>query len=177
MKKGILVLFSLVLISSVFAFTTGDMMVGGQVGFSSEKFNSDAEATNSIEIMPQFGYFVMDNVCVDGILSFNNWSQDKDSGTDFGIGVGGRYFYNQIYGGLALEYTSSSEENNGVKSDHTGMYASLKAGYLYPLTSNVFVDMGFRYKMGLGDYGGDWKGSNEYSNFGIKAGLQVVLGN
>ncbi|MCB5278007.1 MAG: hypothetical protein LHW59_00595 [Candidatus Cloacimonetes bacterium] len=177
MKKGILVLFSLVLISSVFAFTTGDMMVGGQVGFSSEKINSDAEATNSIEIMPQFGYFVMDNVCVDGILSFNNWSQDKVSGTDFGIGVGGRYFYNQIYGGLALEYTSSSEDYDGDKSDHTGMYASLKAGYLYPLTSNVFVDMGVRYKMGLGDYGGDWKGSNEYSNFGIKAGLQVVLGN
>jgi hypothetical protein len=55
------------------------------------------------------------------------------------------------------------------------MYLVPKLGYMMPLAENVFVDLGLKYQMGFGDYGGDGSGSNEQSVLHLGVGLQVFL--
>ncbi len=200
MKKGLLVLLSLLVVTCMFAFEQGTINPGGVVSFSSYKpatTPTDKESsTTNITFAPQVGYFVIDNVSVDLLLSYQSNSQgksdynSKNSGSRLGIGVGGRYFYQNFYGGLGLTYASSSSKwtssSTGLVSEsgYSGTYIGLKAGYLVPVVENVFVDLGMKYDMGFGSYGGknydvagmpdDYKKNNE-SNISIGAGLQIYF--
>lgn len=167
MKKGILVLVSLLFVVAAFAFDQGTINLGGSAAFESVKAHKDADAITVFYLNPIVGYFVMDNVSAD--LNLNIMSYDGD--TDLGIGIGGRYFYNNFYGGLQLDYMSQAWGSSTV----TSMYLVPKLGYMMPLAENVFVDLGLKYKMGFGDYGGDGSGSNEYSQVHFGVGLQVFL--
>ena len=167
MKKGLLILVSLLFVVAAFAFDQGTINLGGSAAFESQKANSDADAITVFYLNPIVGYFVMDNLSVD--MNLNIMSYDGD--TDLGIGIGGRYFYNNFYGGLQLDYMSQAWGSSTV----TSMYLVPKLGYMMPLAENVFVDLGLKYKMGFGDYGGDGEGSNEESNLHLGVGLQVFL--
>lgn len=177
MKKGLLILFTLLVVSSVFAIAKGSMMVGGQAGFTISKSNSDADPLTTILIAPELGYFLIDNMCADVILSIESHSQNDDSDTNLGLGIGGRYFYNNLYAGLDVRYESwTSDYSARSKYSVSSMYGTLKAGYLLPVTPSVFADLRGHYTMGLGDYGSDGSGANERSEFGVTAGFQILLG-
>ncbi|MDD3562125.1 MAG: hypothetical protein PHR32_00430 [Candidatus Cloacimonetes bacterium] len=167
MKKGILILVSLLFVVAAFAFDQGTINLGGTVAFESVKANSDADAITVFTVNPIVGYFVMDNISADLNLALVSYDGDLD----FGIGIGARYFYNNFYGGLEFDYVSETWGDDTVSS----MYLVPKLGYMMPLAENVFVDMGLKYKMGFGDYGGDGSGSNEYSQVHFGVGLQVFL--
>jgi hypothetical protein len=179
MKRGLLILFSLLLVSTVFAFNQGAMLVGGQAGLNISKANSDDDALTTITLAPEFGYFVINNLCVDAILAFGSQSKDEYSMSAIGIGLGGRYFFDKLYAGLDLQYQSETRDYDEFSGKFTvsSMYGTLKTGYLIPLTPSAFVDLRGNYRMGLGDYGADGSGKNESSDFGFTAGLQVLFGN
>lgn len=179
MKKGLLILLALLVVSSVFAFTKGTINPGGSVSFSSYKSFSDDEAMTTIAFMPQLGYFVVDNVAVDLLLNYTSMSYDEESGSTLGFGVGGRYFYSilpgKLYGGLGLLYNSDAYDDGVFDASVSSTFLNLKAGYLFPIAENVFIDFGAKYDMGFGSYGGDGSGDNEQSQLGINAGLQIFL--
>lgn len=175
MKKGILILVLLLFVMAAFAFDQGTINLGGTAVFESKKETSDDDAITVFTVNPIVGYFVMDNLSADVNLAVVS----NDGNLDFGIGVGARYFYSNFYGGLEFDYLSeyyayppASGLKDGTK---TSMYLVPKLGYMMPLAENVFVDMGLKYKMGFGDYGGDRSGSNEYSQIQFGVGLQVFL--
>ncbi len=197
MKKGLFILLALIIASSVCAFTKGTINPGGTVSFTSYKPNSDQKAITKFGITPQVGYFVIDNLAADVLINYTYEGQSKSdynneySSSLLGIGIGGRYFYpvapGKIYGGLDFLYNSLSweeEEYDGEKYDggRNAMYLDLKAGYLFPVVENVYVDFGLKYQMGLGNYGGDdYEGvpdkykENEESIFGFNIGLQIFI--
>lgn len=179
MKKVFVILFCLVFAATAFAFEQGTKTVGGWIGFESYKMDSDADPVNAIEIMPWGGYFVIDNVCVDALLSYVSASSDAWDGgvTEFAFGVGGRYFLDKIYVGAAFLMESVNDEMwDGWEQKYSANYLAFMAGYLVPIAGNVYIDAGVEYEMGLGKYGGDWDDfDNEESGFDIGAGIGIYF--
>jgi hypothetical protein len=173
MKRAILILMVLTIVSILCAFPKGTINPGGQVYFQSYKADSDADAMTTIAIMPQVGYFFIDNLAADVLVNYISQSQGDDSASQFDIGLGARYFYNKFYGGLGFLHNSMSWEN-GVDIKKSGNYLELKGGYLLQPARNVYLDLGLKYRMGLGKYGGDFDEiDNEESMLMIGAGLQI----
>lgn len=168
----------------MFAFVKGTINPGGYVSFSSTKNHSDADPTTNLTIVPQVGYFVIDNLALDWRWELSMESQSgtgyKDSSTGLGLGLGGRYFYNNFYGGLGLNYSSYNGKyelgNDTDKYKQTAMFLVPKAGYVLPMARNVYVDLGLSYTMGLGKIGDNNPAAdsdNEYSRLQLMAGLQI----
>lgn len=177
MKKGLLILCSLLLVSTVFAFNQGAMLIGGSGGIDISKSNKDADPQTLVSLYPQFGYFVIDKLCADLILKAELLTEGEDSTTALGIGIGGRYFFDKLYGGLDFQYQQMIRDYELTgKMEKSAMYGTLKAGYLFPVSSRTFVDLRGQYQIGLGDYGADSSGKNESSRFQFLAGLQVLFG-
>ncbi len=175
MKKGLLILFSLLFVCSAFAFEAGSMLIGGQAGLGFSKSDSDDDGTTEVVLFPQIGYFVTPNVCVDGIVKLDIMGSESMDVTAFGIGAGARYFFNRIYVGADVQYQSANISIGGSDRTETAMFGTIKGGYLFPILPGAYIDTQARYMMGLGDYGGDSSGSNEQSSFNIMLGLQVEL--
>ena len=170
----ILVLFLVLIVaSSVYAFEAGTKTVGGWIGYESYKMDSDSDPVTAIEIQPWGGYFVVDNICVDVLLSYISANSDAwdDPISEFGLGIGGRYFYNQFYGGAG--FLMASSDNGAYK--WSGNYIGFDVGYLYGIAENIYLDVGFGYEMGIGEYGGDAEGDNEESGFMFGAGVDIFF--
>ena len=110
MRKIVLILLAVFAVGALSAFNQGTINPGGYVAISSEKSDSDDDATTSIVVAPQIGYFVIDNLAVDLLLNVGTASQSSDgydySATSLGIGLGARYFFLNFYGGLGFNYES-----------------------------------------------------------------------
>jgi hypothetical protein len=180
MKKALVLVATLIIITSAFAFDKGTMNLGGTASLSISKVDSDDDSTTELAVRPQFGYFVADNICIDGILIYESQSGDNDVSA-FGIGIGGRYFYNRFYGGLDFQYQSVTRDvyNDGslgvVEWTSTGMFLQPKVGVLLPVSENVYVDLGASYQLGIGEWGSDGSGNNEFSDMQFNIGLQYFF--
>ncbi len=173
MKKAILVLMVLAIVSILCAFPKGTINPGGTVYFSSEKDDSDAKALTTFAIMPQVGYFFIDNLSADLLFNYINQSQDDESLSQMEIGLGGRYFFNKLYGGLGFLHSRMEYDYDLFELSGSANYLELKGGYLIQPARNVYLDLGLKYRFGLGDYGGDMDGKNEETKLMIGAGLQI----
>ena len=172
MRKGLLILITLLIVTGLCAFEKGTLNPGGTVSYTSYKFDADADAESIISFAPQVGYFFIDNLAGDLMINFENWTQGDDSANDIGVGIGARYFYNNFYGGLGFMYHSCTDI---AEFNETSMFINVKAGYMVPIVENVCIDLGLKYKMGLGEYGGDASGDNNESTLGFMAGLQIFF--
>ncbi|MBN2461261.1 MAG: hypothetical protein JXB60_06600 [Candidatus Cloacimonetes bacterium] len=173
--KRLFILLLVLAVASAFAFEKGTKTVGGFIGYNSYKYNSDADAVNTIAINPVGGYFFMDNICADLEVEYTNTnSSDWDEPeTHFGFGIGGRYFYNYIYGGAAFMMMSYSPAN--VDLSYSANYLKFRGGYLFNIAENIYVDLGAHYMMGFGEYGGDGEGDNEESELQIGGGIDIFF--
>ena len=173
MKKSLIILIALMAVSAVFAFQPGSMMVGGQIDFGSYKANSDADAYTTIGFYPQLSGFVMENLSADLIVSY---AQIGDDASEIGLGLGAKYFYNTLYGGLDFTYQINKFKILNQNKSGNSMYLTPKIGYMVPIIPNAYVDLQAYYKMGIGEYGGDQSGDNSSSHLNLRAGLLVNLG-
>jgi hypothetical protein len=173
MRTVILILLALTIVSMLCAFDKGTINPGGTVSYSSFKVNSDADAISTLVIAPQVGYFVINNLAVDGLIDYVGQKQGDITDSSFDFGIGGRYFFDKFYGGLGLLLASNSTDNGTDKVTVSGHYLDLKAGYLLQPARNVYLDLGLKYRMGFGDYGSDGSGKNEESMLMLGAGLQI----
>ena len=192
MRKIVLILLAVFAVGALSAFNQGTINPGGYVAISSEKSDSDDDATTSIVVAPQIGYFVIDNLAVDLLLNVGTASQSSDgydySATSLGIGLGARYFFLNFYGGLGFNYESFSSKDEVSKVEDkysaSAMYITPKIGYVLPLASNVYADFGLNYRMGIGkakrslevaNVETEWDSDNEYSKLQLMAGLQIFF--
>ena len=176
MKKVLIVLLSLLFITSIFAFEKGTKNIGGSVSYQSFKFDSDADAATTIQFSPHGGYFFIDNLCGDLLIRYTSYDSGGDyKSSGFAFGIGGRYFYNNIYGGIGFLMESEKTEN-GAEYKASGNYLNFQLGYLVGLVENIYVDLGFDYFMGMGKYGGDAdQFDNEESGFDFGVGLDIFF--
>jgi len=174
MKRLFVLFLVLAFSASVFAFGQGTKTVGGFIGYSSSKANSDADPLSTIIINPMGGYFFIDNLCADLEIEYLSMNADylDDPITEFGLGLGGRYFYMDFYGGAA--FMMSSWNDGDYK--YSANYLKFRLGYLVKIAENIYVDLGAHYKMGLGAYGGDMdEFDNEESEINIGGGVDIFF--
>ena len=174
MKKVLLIIVCLLFVSSLYAFRAGTTSLGGTVAYVSYKSNEDANPINVIIINPALSYFLMDNIAVDGLFEYVNANSDDmdDPETEMKIGVGGRIFFGNLYGGAGVLFTS----NRDAAIDYSGTYLRIYGGYLLPIVENVYFDIAGMYQMGMGKYGGDWdEHDNKEAEFVVGAGIEVFF--
>ncbi len=185
------------LFSTLFAFSEGTINPGGSISLGYIKNQSGGEPYASMYVAPQLGYFILKNVAVDVIPSLSLYSQSgKNSNGDhydsssaaLGLGLGGRCFYENLYGGLALRFNYSTYHyesvSYGYRGNETSLSISPKLGCLVQVAKNVFGDIRVSYDIGIGKVKNEDNVNgiqtndnydNELRNLNISMGLQVFF--
>src|SRR6476660_1715194 len=131
-------------------FSNGDVYLTGTAGFSSTK-TGDIK-TDGFTLAPGVGYFVSDNLAIEGMLSYTSTTDSntdafpgaevKDSG--FGIGAGVRYYFTpasqfSVSLGGNVTYQSIKREVEVISGDATKKVIGLNI----PVGLNYFVSNDF----------------------------------
>lgn len=166
MKKALLSIMVLFAITSILAIPKRTLSLGGNLSLMIDSGNS-----SMMQIAPQVGYFVADNLSAD--LSFN---YQVGSGAEVvGLGAGGRYCFNLVYCGAGLMYQSYKVWVSSHEYDFSGGFGKIRMGMLYPLAPNVSVDFGATYLFGTGSFWGDITSANDTKQFSLNAGIQAFI--
>jgi hypothetical protein len=131
----------------------GKFIVGGQVGFSTEKIQDTKIKENSFSIMPQVGYFVADNFAIGTGIGYE-WSK-KETGlaeevnSAFKVAPYGRYYMGEgpikFFGQLSAPMSWGNVEVNDVKTHKVNNYGvELAPGFAYFPTSKIGIEFKVR---------------------------------
>ena len=175
MKKVIL---SICLIVAVTAMTQaqtskGNLLLGGNAGFSSEK-TGDADAITNITVNPNLGYFLMDNLAVGGRLGLGSQKAGDVTTTGFSFAPFARYYFLSI-GSKAKLMADASFGLGSVKVGDADAISStnwgIAAGPALFLNSHTALEFTLSYgsvKV---------KDADDATNtFGVNVGLQIHFG-
>lgn len=169
MKQLLRSLMVCTMIFSAYALTAqtcakGVWMIGGSAGFSSDKPDG-GESTTSFELSPQLGYFIMDNLAIGALLSY----QKSGDASTFGFGPMIRYYFaNNLFG--QVSYAIASYDSGLPNSDSvSGNELGIGIGYDWWLNNSIAIEPVLGYSKQGGDLG---KGSS----FGLSIGVQAFLG-
>ena len=191
MKKSFVLIICLVFVTalSLYGFEKGTKSVGGTISFYGYKINNEYSTRHVLSIAPQVSYFVIDNLSVDvHVLIDRAWGGNTYSTTSLGIGLGGRYFYKKFYGGVFFNY-SAVRRITTVLVDDMLVYdgynwnkrkdLTLRAGRLFGIAKNIYLDLGIFYNMGLGKISNSVDSlssrDNERTEFGMLAGIAIFI--
>lgn len=121
----------------------------------------------SLELTPQAGYFIADDVAVGALLNLGvNAPEGGDAETFWGIGP----FVRGYFGGTEKgKFFGQADLAFGGYESETRFGLGATAGYAYFLTKNVALETGLGY-----DYY-KWEGSDGASNLGLNVGFQIYL--
>jgi len=174
---------------SLQAFEKGTKGLGGTIGFNGYKGSKEMDTRYSLSIAPQMSYFVLNNFCVDAYLAVSTaWAGNMSPSTGLGIGLGGRYFYNNFYGGAYFNY-SASRSKTTILLEGDLVYDGFNwrkrsdlefvLGRLFGISKNVYLDWGVYYLVGLGNVTNSAEHidsyNNERSQFGTRAGISIFF--
>ncbi|MES2748354.1 MAG: outer membrane beta-barrel protein [Bacteroidota bacterium] len=156
--------------ASAFGFSKGNIMLEGNLGFSSstetDSFGgSDIEEdkTSSVNFNPKVGYFLTDKIALGvelGIGSSTNENTQfgspdvvtENKSNSFGAGVFARYYFLDLgerfktYAEAGLGFGSSKNETNSVETSNT-----TNVGFGVDLGINYFLTPRFAINFGLTD--------------------------
>lgn len=137
----------------------GTMLIGGSVRFN--HMISENSSRTSLHFSPNAGYTVFKNFVVGGNASFN-YNKDYHS---WSISPYIRYYYKGAF--LEGGYGFSQSVYGDYKTDYS--FLNLELGYAAFLNKNVALEpaLYFDRQFRMGDY--------QYSNFGLKLGLQIYI--
>lgn len=159
-------------------FANGDLYLTGTAGFSSDK-TGDLK-NDGFTLSPGLGYFIADNIAIEGQLTYestktdNGITDDKTSG--FGIAAGAKYFWTpasqfSLSLGANISYMSTKYDNADVTTKEIGFNIPLGLHYF---VSNDFAITsswgGFGYSSN--DNGGD--GADKTTGFNLGLDLSSI---
>lgn len=135
-------------------FRMGDFFVTGSVGVGSQSTGDNK--SNSFNISPRVGYFLMDNIAVGAALGYES-GKTKSPGepdfkqNEFSIGVFGRYYVTpatgfSLFGQLGLDYihaTSEWDVPGAPKNSSNAFQIGLAPGVNYFVSSNFALEATF----------------------------------
>ena len=137
-------------------------MLGGTAGFRSETYKDADISVTTIDVSPNLGYFIADDLAIGLALTLNSTSIEDESSTLFGLGPFVRfYFADAIFAqagvNLGLGDAEFTEFNVGV-------------GYSWFVDNSVAIEpMLFYRSVGVDDPGVD------SSIFGLSIGVQAFI--
>jgi hypothetical protein len=165
-------------------FAKGDLYLSGTVGFSNSK-TGDFK-TDGYELSPGLGYFITENIALEGQLSIMGGKDFQDVLGDgdlyevktsgFGISAGARYFWTpaskfSLSIGANLSYDSIKEDATGL-GDRTRKVIGLNV----PVGLNYFVANNFALTANWGGFGyssDDNGGDGAEKTTGFNLGLDM----
>lgn len=157
---------------STFAQTeSGHLMLGGTAGFDIQ-FEDEHNVT-SIDVQPQLGFFILNNLAVGAGLTLANQKQGDDfSSNSFGIMPFGRYYLGsgntRIFLQAHFGYISAKTEFFGDETTASGTQIGGGPGVAFFLNNHVAIEGLLAYDI----FGGDLDGEN----LGLRIGVQAYLG-
>ena len=159
-------------------FSSGDLYLTGTAGFSSTK--DQGTKTDGFTLSPGLGYFITDNIALEGQLSFTSSKKDDSvnpvvKNTGFGIAAGAKYFWTpaskfSLSLGANVSYMSTKQEV-GILSG-----TAKEIGFNIPLGLNYFVSDDFAITSTWGGFGyssNDNGGNGAEKTDGFNLGLDM----
>ena len=181
MLKTIIVILAAISLSfeSNSQITKGNLMLGGNINYSSTNFNSEnfgvPHKYYSLQIKPNIGYFFVDKFAAGLKVGINKEGEKANNYTDFNVGPFIRYYFlhpekkinilteaNYQYGflGIPLSNNTSTSKNSFALSAGPVFYFNTSVGLEFLVSYSTYKFSGI-------------KGSNNTIMFGL--GLQVHL--
>jgi hypothetical protein len=168
MKKFLMVGMILALAAPAFAqegglqTTKGTMQLGGMAGFvihTEMPDQGDSQTGFRLDVMPNVGYFLADNLELQGALLFDMGFGDlyENDSKLLGFAVGARYFIPMGSFDLYLGALIGMGFNIPKEGDTTkALSINVPVGLAIPLNTHVALDLGTQitYNMSLEDGGG-----------------------
>ena len=158
-------------------FAKGDLYLTGTAGFSNVKTGDSKD--NSFTLSPGLGYFITENVALEGQLSYMSGTVENagvETKTDgFGITAGAKYFWTpasrfSLSLGGNISYMSSKVEVGG------GDFTEKEIGINIPLGLHYFVSDSFAITSSYGGFGyssNDNGGNGADKTNGFNLGLDM----
>ena len=133
-------------------FANGDLYLSGTAGFSSD--DDQGDKTDGFTLSPGLGYFITDNIALEGQLTYETTKNDASDSksTGFGIAAGARYFWTpasqfSLSIGANVSYMSTKVEVGAAEGD------AKEIGFNIPLGLNYFVSNDFALTATWGGFG------------------------
>lgn len=171
--RNLTILFAVVALMTCFLSQAqteqGELIVGGELGFTSASTDGEDGSFNTIMISPSAAYFIIDNLAGGLALNFiNSKDSEADDGSSvFGIGPFVRYYLDVgVFGELAFDYVSQTILDNDAV---TGSWFTPRIGYAAFLNNHVAVEPSVYYAIGGGDL------YEDNSIFGLSVAFNIYL--
>ena len=158
-------------------FANGDLYLTGTAGFSSDKTGN--AKTDGFTLSPGLGYFITDNIAIEGQLTYESTKDDNGTtatkSTGFGIAAGAKYFWTpasqfSLSIGANVSYMSTKVEVGPFSG--TGK----EIGFNIPLGMNYFVSNDWALTASWGGFGyssNDNGGNGADKTTGFNLGLDL----
>lgn len=170
MKK--IILASTLLLTSYLGFSQtnqGDFMVGGSLGFRTNKNSSN------FNLMPNVGYFFARNFAAGANVMLNFEKEGNIRSTNLGLGPFARYYIGQsnfrpfLHGSIGYAHTSYKYVGTDTKGSSSGWYTTLGLGYAAFISQDVAFE-------GLAAYNyTEFKNASSANGFSLNFGFQVYI--
>ena len=148
MKKIFTILCAGILTLGLSAQTDGGSMIVETSTMLTADFTNDF----TMDLNLDGGYFVVDNLAVMAMVSLGVADE-----TDFGFGIGARYYMGKMFGGVMYAIPGEDMSNLDVE-----------VGYLWMLTDNVSVQPMFEYSL-------DMENTDADAGMAIKVGFGLYF--
>src|SRR5690606_39001141 len=156
------------------AIRQGNWIVGGSIG--STGFNFSTETFN-LNVNPQAGYFVDDNIAVGAQAIIGLSAYDGGHAFNYGISPFVRYYFpegasatGRWFGEANVGFAGSSYKDSE-QDQPVSLLLGIKAGYAHFVASNVALEttLGYTYSKA------DINASSGVSGLGVGLGFQIYL--
>ncbi len=153
----------------------GMWTVGGSVGFSSAKQEGAGKATTAIDLLPEAGYFLIDNLGVGLNAVFSETRQGNTSFAEFGIGPWARYYvYNNAFTQASFLTETLTIKGDFGKAKTSGNKVEVGLGYSAWLAEAVALEPMVYYDLSTSK---DENTNPVTTNtIGLRIGLKIFLG-
>jgi len=189
-KLSVGFIFAIISMASYGQFTKGTFMVGGSFSatFNAEKTKTGSTTTttghtNSVSMIPQAGYFLMDNLALGaGVDMYSSKTKSADgtytsTSNSASLAPFARYYYQKFYGQASFLIGSGKDKTISGGTTSTSTYGltgwSVAVGYAYLLNQHVAVEPQFGYGSSGQRYSSTVKDTS--SGLFFRIGFQIYL--
>ncbi len=137
-------------------------MIGGSLGFSSQKYKNDEASSSILNINPSAGYYFADDFAFLLGISFFNISYDGSSTSSFNLAPGLRYYVTE-------PIFIQADASFGLDDDGGSVFG-ISVGYSWFLNNSIAIEPAVFFNTANNE------GDNfDYTSFGLSIGIQAFL--
>lgn len=149
----------------------GGVLLGGTAGFQVQF--TDPESTTNVELSPQLGFFIANNLAIGGALNFNFSKSGDSNASSFGIAPFGRYYFegeksSRLFVQAQVGYLSTKFDFFGDDETISGTQIGFGPGVAIFLNDHVAIEGLLAYNILGGDF--------STNDLGLRFGVQAYLG-